>query len=201
MDYVNNDDDQTSYDLLLKRVWRNERCSPTLLPYEKELVETVDLAIKDQDSCIEELRKMSKDSTTDFMISLLELELDRLNSYHRDRLKKIQQFHAHLLANKSEFDMMSPLEQKFCEQFTDLFEKHFNNCCFLSGIPEKLQKLNLQYMIVKPEVDNHVFVHVLEDLGDVQVGDAELEMNSGDFVCMKFSDIASLVEQQKVELV
>lgn len=61
----------------LKRVWRNERCAPTLLHYEAELIEEVQRAVEGQEEEMLAARQTTSDGTRLFMIALLELEIDR----------------------------------------------------------------------------------------------------------------------------
>ncbi len=71
------DEPEPSLHERLKRVWRNERCAPTLLNYEADLVIGVRTRVRDQEDEIANIRASAPDSTTSFLVDLLELEVDR----------------------------------------------------------------------------------------------------------------------------
>ena len=111
------------------------------------------------------------DESSIFMLKLLELEVDRirfvLRGYLRARMCKIQRFHMHLLSDSSEMARMSEQEAKVCRAYTDAIAEHHNSS-FIGNIPENLQGLHSDEMIARPDMDAHVFIRVLRDVGAIE---------------------------------
>ena len=80
-------------------------------------------------------------------------------------LQKIQRLHQSLLVDSSMRQLMSRAEFRFCKGYADILGKHFS-ACVLQRLPESLRDMTKDNMISKPPLDNHVFVKVVEDLGE-----------------------------------
>mmetsp|Transcript_790 Transcript_790/g.1994 ORF Transcript_790/g.1994 Transcript_790/m.1994 type:complete len:215 (-) Transcript_790:168-812(-) len=188
----------------LKRVWKNERCAPNLLQYEKELVDMVKEALDQQQDYVDSMRKTMTDETMIFMLKLLELEVDRirfvLRAYLRARMCKIQKYNMFLLSDRAQMDRMSSVELKACKAFTDAMEAHQNHS-FVANIPENLRNLHAPDMIVKPDMDSHVFIKVLKNVGSIRVEDEDVEMNKDEIVLVNYSHVEGLIERGEAAMV
>lgn len=116
-------------------------------------------------------------------------------------LQKIQKLHQSLLSDGSMRSLMSPSEFKFCKGYTDLLGKHFNSCV-LQRLPESLRDMAKENMILKPPVDNHVFVKVIEELGEaIDIESEAVEMGKDETFVVRFRYIERLVAENKLQLV
>lgn len=189
----------------LKRQWRNERCSPTLLPHVQELIEELKLALGAQKENIEMNRQQFQDSMSKMMLDAMELECGRieffLHSYHRTRLQKIQKLCFYLLATEEAFECMTENEQTYCQGFANLTQRHFEQS-FLKGLPATLRRIDKVEMFVKPDLHTPVFIKVIEDVeGLVNMDDDEVDMKKGDIKVVEYKHVERLLLDDKVELI
>eukprot|EP00658_Telonema_sp_P-2_P024417 TRINITY_DN19802_c0_g1_i2.p1 TRINITY_DN19802_c0_g1~~TRINITY_DN19802_c0_g1_i2.p1 ORF type:complete len:201 (+),score=57.45 TRINITY_DN19802_c0_g1_i2:3-605(+) len=153
----------------LKVAWRNERCSPELLPAEQVLVDKVMNLVEAQERQIEEQWEAeNKEESVRIAMALQQLELDRirfmLRSYLRARLNKVEKYTTYYLDN-SKVDCLSDNERSFAIRYKEMIERHFE-VSLLNEIPEKLRSLETVTteinMVPKPDLTAHVFCLVQE---------------------------------------
>uniref|UniRef100_A0A7S1DHH6 DNA replication complex GINS protein SLD5 n=1 Tax=Hemiselmis andersenii TaxID=464988 RepID=A0A7S1DHH6_HEMAN len=202
-------EEQEAYDELerFKRVWRNEKCAPVLLPHEKDLLEKVRQYVREQEEFLEEEAEKHQriDATKALMLNMLRMDVERCNylvrSYLRTRLLKIQKLYQSLLTDDQRYNLMSREEQRFCRSYADLVGKHFHSCV-LDRLPENLRGMANEEMIAQPPLDDHVFVSVLEDIPDpVHIESEAVEMKKDETFVIRFRHIEQLVTDQKIQLV
>ncbi|EJS42184.1 sld5p [Saccharomyces arboricola H-6] len=170
----------------LMRSWRNERCSPELLPYPHQLIKRLLNRISAQSELIENISMGFLDiqntpSTTSPMpqdsklpLLCMETELERLKfvirSYIRCRLCKIDKFSLYLRQlNEDEnsltslTDLLSKDEIKYHDTHSLIWLKLVNDS-ILKHMPEELQAINdtegSVNMIDEPDWNRFVFIHV-----------------------------------------
>ncbi|SMN19538.1 similar to Saccharomyces cerevisiae YDR489W SLD5 Subunit of the GINS complex [Maudiozyma saulgeensis] len=172
----------------LMTLWRNERCSPELLPYPHHLMSRMLMRIQDQLERLEIISMdfMGQNSNTidnsnkpinnNNMLPLLcmEAELERIKfiirSYIRCRLSKIDKFSLYLRqieqdSNlKSLDDLLSKDEMIYYQRHSEMILKLFNDTT-LKHLPPELQAINdttgTISMIDEPDWNKFVFIKVI----------------------------------------
>lgn len=96
-----------------RQMWITEKSSPELLYYESDVIEEVKFAVDERQK---KLNELNRSSSMQFLCSLLQMELDRINfilhAYHRCRLKKLEKYATYIITAK-QTDRCSPHELKF----------------------------------------------------------------------------------------
>lgn len=177
----------------LMEIWRNERCSPELLPYPELLLSRILSRLQRQIEFIESLSMglltdPSNNSTTNNSsndsdnsnnnnISLklpllcMEAEIERLKflirSFLRCRLSKIDKYSMYYLQKETiNSDLLSKQEQFYLQKHSEILIKLFNNTT-LKFMPEQLQAIQDTEgsisMIDEPNLDDFVFIAVKLD--------------------------------------
>ena len=124
MNYLNRRDDNYSdftiqnyseFMTKLVTIWRNEKLSQTLLPYEDTIINEVTLLIEKKES---ELKEKKLDKNVKYYI---EIDIQRIKfiikDYLRIRLMKIEKYLFFLLKN-NKIDILSQNEIKFAAELT-----------------------------------------------------------------------------------
>jgi hypothetical protein len=98
-------------------------------------------------------------------------------------------------------DRLSIKEREYARAYCDLLGEHLHNA-FLAQLPEALQSLADQNMVVRPNLDRHVFVRVTAHIGDFQLDDTSLvNLELGDTYVMRYRAVQELLRQRRVELI
>lgn len=148
-----------------------------------------------------------------FKADLYQMEINRvvylLKSYLRTRFLKITR-HAKFIVTSDE--MMSKLSTAEAElvakPYVNLKETHLRTT-FLNDLPEKFQGVaennngsSDPSMIDSPNLDEYVFIRVLEDIGLLVLSENEtIDLNINDIYVLRYSSIRNLLQQGKLHLV
>jgi GINS complex subunit 4 len=100
-------------------------------------------------------------------------------------------------------DRLSVKEREYAHAYCDLLGEHLHNA-FLAQLPESLQSLADQNMVVRPNIDQHVFIRVTSHVGDFQLDDAGVEAVSlelGDTYVVRYRTVQQLLREKRVELI
>lgn len=190
----------------LEDAWLNEKLSPEILPHKIEQVECMMEQIHHME---ENLKKLNKN---DFRVGLHKLELERIRylitSYLRVRIEKIEAFTLKILEDESVREpserYLSPGETQFASEYISNMNKHFKS--LFVGLPENLQDLHTNQIMIKPNLESHIFVRansnvhgVIVDEGDNREEEVNLDERSQHI--LPYSTVADFVKNGKVQLI
>lgn len=168
----------------LMRLWRNERCSPELLPYPFLLMNRMLRRVQEQMEhienismgFIEEFTEASTNGSSNNKLQLLcmEAELERvkfvLRSYLRCRLSKVDKYMLYLRQFKDDGTSAVPLNELLSRHELNYHERHsaillkLLNDCILKHMPPELQAINdtegSVSMVDEPNWNKFVFIYV-----------------------------------------
>ncbi|KAG9228441.1 hypothetical protein BJ875DRAFT_240414 [Amylocarpus encephaloides] len=203
----------------LTRAWINERATIELLSWPKDgLIERVIDRVKAQIEKVEELTG-DMDPKTNFSLIIIQTEVERwkflIRSFLRARIAKIDKHTLHYLSTPELHARLSEMEVAYATRHQQLLHEHYLGS-FLGSFPQNLQNLNDTAggisMIGGPDQESGVFVRGLgsREFGD-QSGvvvkgrgrdeDGEVEVERGEVVVARWSDVKDLVERGEMELV
>lgn len=136
-----------------------------------------------------------------------------LRSYLRTRLYKLEMYALHTLFTDGAEELLSEREKKYLEGFSRLQEQLCTDMV-LKHLPGQFRSLQQQDtmeddpakqydMVPHPDLDTHVFVRVLRDLGNVNVDDSynPINMQRGDQFVVRYRPVMGYVATGDVELV
>ena len=176
---------------LLHRAWRDEACAPSLLQSQGELTETLLGQMQEQQGIIDEAKSNPDEH---FSAVLYQMEIDRLryglSRYLRTRLLKIQD------DPTQDDSLLSNHEKVFSDRLRELNNQYMDGV-LLSALPEDIRSLDNP----TPAADDYVFIRVLEDTGDVEVGVGEyVSMLKDDVHVLLFRRALPLLSSGKISL-
>ncbi|KUJ18630.1 GINS complex, Sld5 component [Mollisia scopiformis] len=203
----------------LTRAWVNERGAAELLPWPKDgLVERATNRIKQQIELVETMTG-DMDPKTNFSLIIIQTEVERwkflIRSYLRARIAKIDKHTLHYLSTPALMERLSKTEVAYATRYQQLLHGHYLSS-FLGSFPANLQNLNDTAggisMIGGPDEEAGVFVRGLGSRevggeGSVAVrgrgrdGDGEIDVQRGEVVIARWSDVRDLVSKGEMELV
>ena len=192
------DDSITAYGMYqgLVKAWRNELFSPEILAYKGDYVECMLEVIK----ALEENLKGS--AVPEIVRSLHQLELERvryvLSAYLRQRLDKIEKYAEYSLTE--DVEKLSGEEQEFTRDFIHNMDTLFDNLA-LRHMPPNLRTLDKEKAKTTPNLDEFVFARAKEDVGEVPLEEDTITVEKGSIHILRYSEIRSLVEKGKMELI
>lgn len=162
---------------VLKRIWRNEKSAPEILGYETLLVERV----REQIALMEENLAAYAESLDDVMLSLFEMDVNRLmfllRAYLRVRLSKIEKFALHIMRTAELWDRLSAQEQEYAQKFVDVLSKHMHDSVLgklekaYDSMVKQAASSEENDMIVEPQLDTYVFCRSKTAVGSFQLDD------------------------------
>eukprot|EP00246_Nothoceros_aenigmaticus_P013449 TRINITY_DN4638_c0_g1_i2.p1 TRINITY_DN4638_c0_g1~~TRINITY_DN4638_c0_g1_i2.p1 ORF type:complete len:219 (-),score=37.28 TRINITY_DN4638_c0_g1_i2:99-731(-) len=205
------DQDVKSDAELLKKVWRNEKMAPEILPFQTLLVER----IREQVALVEQnIGELEEEGTQELILSIYRMDLNRtlflLRSYLRTRLCKIDKHVLHVLSTPENLRKLSDDEQQYAERYLDILEKHLRNSV-LDKLPDGYTSLIKQVesaegedMIPKPDLNTFVFCKSKDIVGSLQLddkGEQTVDMTPDDLHILRYSAVRTLVENDRVEFV
>ncbi|KAH7400378.1 hypothetical protein BKA64DRAFT_480945 [Cadophora sp. MPI-SDFR-AT-0126] len=202
----------------LTRAWVNERGATELLPWPKDgLIERATNRIKQQIELVEQMTG-DMDPKTNFSLIIIQTEVERwkflIRSYLRARIAKIDKHTLHYLSPEHSSGL-SETEIAYATRHQQLLHSHYLSS-FLGSFPQNLQNLNDTAgginMIGGPDDEEGVFVRGLgtrDGSGESAVtvhgrgrdGDGEVDVERGEVVIARWSDVKDLVEKGEMELV
>ncbi|KAK6198494.1 DNA replication complex GINS protein SLD5 [Scheffersomyces amazonensis] len=198
----------------------NERMSPELLPYKKELLNQVLRRISNQQQDLldsHEYGEINAESgvvSTDFKLQLMiiETDIERFNYlvrlYLRTRLTKLDKYTIHYI-NETVGNgkiLLSPEEEEYIDQHFKILTKLYNNC-FLKKMPSSLTLLDDttggQSMIEIPDTESHVFIKsITKSTIFVTLDDGEeLNIENEGIYVVKYSSIKRYIEIGDIVLI
>ncbi|ESO90396.1 hypothetical protein LOTGIDRAFT_164323 [Lottia gigantea] len=194
----------------LEEAWLNEKFSPEILESKSDLVE----CMLEQITAMEENIQRAKKG--DFKVSIHRMEIDRiryvLSSYLRIRLKKIENFTAHILhqeCNRKDEDspLLSPEEFKFAKEYQNSIEGHFSTLA-LRHMPANSQTLDPKLTVIKSNLDSYVFLQVNEETQGIlieeetlETGEEIVDLEKNDQHIMRYRPLAPHVNSGAVSLI
>ena len=210
----------SSFMTTLITIWRNEKLSQTLLPYEENIINEVISQIEKKEEEIKD-KKMDKN-----MKYYIEIDIQHIKyiikDYFRIRLMKIEKYLFFLLKN-NKIDILSQNEIKFAAELMDIKAAYFiqglkkmnslaNNFFQFTDKTktrvEKMQTIN-DAMITKPDENDYVVVqnvsnntlniNIKDIYGDYQ-GDF-LSIYSGEKCFVPFKLIENYLKHKQVKII
>ncbi len=210
----------SSFMTSLITIWRNEKLSQTLLPYEENIINEVISQIEKKEEEIKD-KKMDKN-----MKYYIEIDIQHIKyiikDYFRIRLMKIEKYLFFLLKN-NKIDILSQNEIKFAAELMDIKAAYFiqglkkmnslaNNFFQFTDKTktrvEKMQTIN-DAMITKPDENDYVVVqnvsnntlniNIKDIYGDYQ-GDF-LSIYSGEKCFVPFKLIENYLKHKQVKII
>lgn len=201
----------------------NERMSPELLPYKKELLAHVLAQLSMQQQYLLEYHEYGDTNSDtgvlggDFKLQLMiiETEIERLNYlvrlYLRTRLSKIDNFTIHyinILAEETPDtkSLLSKQEIEYMHQHFKILTQLYNSC-FLKKMPKSLTLLDDtsggQLMITTPDLNEPVFIrYISKNPVTIPMNDQEeLELVKNGIYVVKYSLIKAYLQLGDVELI
>lgn len=190
----------------LEDAWLNEKLSPEILPHKNEQVECMMEQIHHME---ENLKKLDKN---DFRVGLHKLELDRIRylitSYLRTRVDKIEAFTLKILEDESVRDpserYLSTGEFMFAREYISNMNTHFKS--LFVGLPENLQDLHTSQIMIKPNLESHLFVRANGNVNGVIVDDGEnreeeVNLEERSQHILPYNSVAEYVKSGKIQLI
>ena len=210
----------SSFMTSLITIWRNEKLSQTLLPYEENIINEVITQIEKKE---EEIKNKKMDKNMKYYI---EIDIQHIKyiikDYLRIRLMKIEKYLFFLLKN-NKIDILSQNEIKFAAELMDIKAAYFiqglkkmnslaNNFFQFTDKTktrvEKMQTIN-DAMITKPDENDYVVVqnvsnntlniNIKDIYGDYQ-GDF-LSIYSGEKCFVPFKLIENYLKHKQVKII
>ncbi|KAH6557444.1 hypothetical protein KP509_1Z114700 [Ceratopteris richardii] len=196
---------------ILRRVWRNEKAAPEILPYEILLIQRIREQILLMEDTLSTFAGTSSDELT---LSMYRMDIDRttflLRAYLRVRLQKIEQFAMHILRTEELWERLSQQEQDYVQRYIDILQKHMEQSV-LSKLPFGYQSMLRQAMsseeddmIPEPALDTFVFCKSKGSIPSLQLdekGDETVDLLSDDLYILRYRPIRRLLETDRIELV
>ncbi|KAK2623931.1 hypothetical protein QTJ16_006565 [Diplocarpon rosae] len=181
------------------------------------LIERATDRIKQQIELVEQMTG-DMDPKTNFSLIVIQTEVERwkflVRSYLRARIAKIDKHTLHYLSPEYS-DRLSETEIAYATRHQQLLHGHYLSS-FLGSFPQNLQNLNDTAgginMIGGPDEEEGVFVRGVKSrdnggegaivvYGRGRDGDGEVDVEKGDIVIARWSDVKDLVEKGEMELV
>lgn len=198
----------------LHRSWRNEALAPGLLPFKGDVILDLHTAISKQQAAINEVRQQQKESrsSADMVptINLFQMEIDRIKyglvRYLRTRLRKIEKVISLIAARADLQALLSPKELTYAMKLHDLARTYISDAVMtdanlkeVAGVeePEESRRLSSFTGLRGPAF---VFVHVLQDIDPIRVGDDVLELSAGDTCLVPYDVISTFLVEGRLEL-
>ncbi|KAL3312077.1 Splicing factor 3A subunit 2 [Cichlidogyrus casuarinus] len=155
----------------LYRVWQNELNAPVLLPPHAELL----FLVMDELKRLEEKAKRQK-SGLDISHNIQMYQIARfrfiITDYQRTRIRKIDQYHAHLLATRD--SNMTATERQYALALHNKTRDSLQSQV-LSKLPPNMQSMSEEKMIFKPNADAYVFCRANTHVSAIEVQDRKAE--------------------------
>lgn len=208
-DSLSEDDTITAESVLrtLEEAWLNEKLSPELLQHK---MEHVDCMLEQIHQMEENIKKLEK---SDFRITLHKLELERIRylitSYLRTRIEKIESFTLKILEEEGSRDpgdrYLSPNESKFAREYINNMNTHFQS--ILDGMPPSMQNISVNQIMIKPNLESHVFVKAKRNVPSVIIAEQsdsreeEVSLDEHSQHILPYRPIAEFVKSGAVQLI
>lgn len=196
--------------LCLEDAVKREKAAPELLTYETTLIETVVELLEVQQQIYENYASSAEDY---FKMCIIQMDVDRikylLSTYLRTRLYKIQQFMFYIIHNDL-VNLLSPQECEFIQTYYKIKTNHFVKCFtmhlpssilpeFKGNISEEESK-SADNLAVAPNMEQFVVVRIREDIGNVQVMNAVVDLKQNEMRLIPYNVAKQLMDSGLVDL-
>ncbi|CAK9191313.1 unnamed protein product [Sphagnum troendelagicum] len=195
---------------ILKRVWRNEKAAPDILPYEAHLIERVHEQILLMEDNTAEISK----TVDDLMLSIYQMDISRttflLKAYLRTRLGKIEKFVMHIIRTPELWERLSEQEQGYAQRYVDALSKHMKNCVLdkletaYCSMVKQAESSEGDDMILEPDLDTYVFCRSKGAVGSFQLderGYESVDLMLDDLYILRYRPVQGLLAADRIELV
>lgn len=190
----------------LEAALRREKVSPEILLYEDELVGKIITKIEETQERISLTNIENFEQQFDNLIHRLDLDRIKylLSNYLRTRLIKIQNSAVHIILS-DQGHMLSTKEYSFVQKYFVIKTNHFKKT-FLLKIPEDFRRIEPEENSISPDsgpdLDKHVFVKALEDIGRFELSSEErIDIKKDDVYLLQYALIKPLLANKKVDLI
>lgn len=180
------------------RIVSNEKCAPTLLPYQDDFIEPFEKMIFRQEQAIKDQKnQLNKNQLNEVkLLEAKELEVHRwkyfLRSYHEARLHKIQQIVSK--GQRPNTVYLSEAEKKYCDMLIASMAKALG------------PNISPESFLTSPDnLDSFVFFEALDDIGSTllsgSVTNQPLDISKGTIYFSRFQYVQEYVGQGRAMLV
>ncbi|KAI7953802.1 hypothetical protein MJO28_006349 [Puccinia striiformis f. sp. tritici] len=191
----------------LIRHWMNERLAPEVLAHQEDLMERALSRIQQQSLALDVLANNPEglSSSDHFRFMLIETEIEHARyickAYARCRMYKLDKFFDHCLMDPETRSRLSKVDLEYCAREQTLVHNLLYDSV-LDQLPIKYRKLDEDHMIIRPNLDQGVFIIVRSSCGPAVLPHTEplmLEKGSKHFIC--YRSIKPFLESGHVKLV
>ncbi|PLW13676.1 hypothetical protein PCANC_01691 [Puccinia coronata f. sp. avenae] len=190
----------------LMRHWINERFAPEVLHHQEELLERVLSRIQQQSLALDVLANNPEDlsSGNHFRLMLIETEIEHMRfickAYARCRMHKLDKFFDHCLMDHETRSRLSQVDLEYCSREQTLVHNLLYDSV-LDQLPIKYRKLDEEHMIIRPDLDQGVFIFVRASCGPVYLpGTEPLMLEKGSRHFITYRSIKTYLESGHVKL-
>ncbi|KAJ1627166.1 hypothetical protein T492DRAFT_1027141 [Pavlovales sp. CCMP2436] len=177
----------------LSQAYINEKCAPTMLPYQGELLVRIMELI--------DLQKELRLAPGDKRIPFYELELERMHwlvrAYLRTRMTKISTHAIAILGSDEQWPRLSEAELRYAKGYVKLIAQHATETVtarLKEAATQELSTDDLGQLLPHLKPETYVFCWVHEDVGEYDLGLAETaDLRSGQIIVAKYSQIEPLL--------
>jgi GINS complex subunit 4 len=189
---------------------RREKAAPELLKYNTDVIVNVVELLEYQQQIYENSAKNAEDY---FKMCIIQMDVDRikylLSTYLRTRLYKMQQYVFYIVQNDL-VDLLSPQECEFIENYYKLKTNNFVKC-FTMYLPTSLtpefrgnisqeESQMMGHPAVPPNMEQFVVVKVREDVGNVGIMNAVVDLKQNEIRLIPYGLAKELMESKLVDL-
>ena len=223
---VDNDEDIDNFKEEIERLvrrHRNEKHAPELLPFDLEMVESIQEMLHFVEKILQEDRASGEQGPTHPGFYLRSTEKERLTylltDYLRIRQRKLEKFPLHYLEPERQ-SFLSSAERVSLREYWDVKRLYFENRLALNTWPENKKPLDEVYatdhldMVRRPCLQSHIYAKIHGDLGQLEstrpssqgsTQDTKLTLDVGDTYLIRYEVIRQFLIQPehdgKVQLV
>ncbi|MBW0501158.1 hypothetical protein O181_040873 [Austropuccinia psidii MF-1] len=204
-----NEDDEEPESLSdeLIRHWTNERFAPEVLHHQQDLLERALTRIHQQSTALDVLLSNPEELSGNdhFRLMLIETEVEQMRfvckAYVRCRMYKLDKYFDHCLMEPEARSRLSPVDLEYCKRHQTLVHNLLYDLV-LEQLPPKYQKLDEDHMIVRPDLDQGVFILARTDCGPVYLPNSEsIFLQKGSRHFLRYRSIKPFLETHEVQLI
>lgn len=192
---------------MLRQAWQTEVHCPEVLPFKRDLVESITQRISDQQAIIDE-RVRTPDEI--FTAGLYQMDIDRVRyslvRYLRARILKIEQTVDYIMSTMDVLDRLSSYEKTFASKLFNLnntyMEEVYFNKLSKDGLREHISADNDGLRHSHPSLKDFVFCLAKKDLLNVDLGGNKLSSYYVNEVFVaNYSAVREYVANESVQLI
>lgn len=210
MIYDGDESDQPDLDddvYQLTKAWQTEVHSPEVLPFKRDVVESISQRISDQQAIIEERVSTPEEI---FTAGLYQMDIDRvrysLARYLRARILKIEQSVDYIMAKTDVLDRLSSQEKTFVSKLYNLnnsyMEEAYFNRLTQEGLKENIEQESDRLLHAQPSLKEFVFCFANTDLPGMALGgNVPTDVNKNDVFVACYGEVREHVLNNNVDLI